>query len=98
MKCRGNFVFKSVEYSEAGEFKNSVGDLVKYPGSYKLSVDEVKSDGKINGIIFKIPETSVDLVNQLRMFKPYDKIDLECAINFYPNSIRVIPEKVQAIK
>lgn len=98
MKCQGNFVFKSIEYVEAGEFKNPSGDLIKYPGSYKLALDEVKGDGKITGFTLKIPETSVDLINQLRMFKPYDKINLECVINFYANGVRVVPEKVQAIK
>ena len=97
MKCQGNFVFKSVEHVEAGEFKNSAGDLIKYPGSYRLSVDEVQPDGKINDVKFKIPETAVDLVNQLRMFKPYEKISLECSVNFYSNGIRVIPEKVQKL-
>lgn len=95
MKCQGNFVFKSVEFVQAGEFKNPSGDLIKYPASYRLSLDEVQADGKINDVKLKIPESSTDLVNQLRMLKPYEKINLECSVNFYSNGVRVIPERVQ---
>ena len=97
MKCQGIFVFKSVEFVEQGEFKNSSGDLIKYPASYKLCVDEVQPDGKISDVKFKIPESAVDLVNQLRLFKPYEKINLECSVKFYSNGIRVVPEKVQKV-
>lgn len=99
MKCQGNFVFKSVEHVDAGEFKNSNGDIIKYPASYRLAVDELQSDGKINDVKFKIPESSTELVNQLRILKPYQNINLEFSINFYSNgaSIRLIPEKVQKI-
>lgn len=97
MKCQGNFVFKSVEFVEQGEFKNSTGDLIKYPAFYRLSVDEVQPDGKINDVKLKIPESAVDLVNQLRVFKPYEKISLECSVNFYSNGIRLVPDKVQKL-
>lgn len=97
MKCQGNFVFKSIEHVDAGEFKNSSGDIIKYPSSYKLSVDELQADGKINDVKFKIPESSTELVNQLRTFKPYQNISLECSVNFYSNGVRVVPEKVQRI-
>ncbi len=98
MKCQGNFVFKSVEFVEPGEFKNSSGNLIKYPASYRLSVDELQDDGKIIDVKFKIAESETNLVNQLRMFKPYDKIGLECSVKFYSNGVRVIPEKVQKIE
>lgn len=97
MKCEGNFVFKSIEHVDAGEFKNPNGDVVKYPGSYKLSVDEW-IDGKINEVKFKIPESSSDLVNQLRVLKPYQDIKLECSVNFYNNVIRIVPIKVQKLE
>ena len=97
MKCQGNFVFKSLEHVDAGEFKNSSGDTVKYSGSYKLHVDEWV-DGKLNTVQFKISEDSTDLINQLRFLKPYQDISLECDVVFYSNGIRVIPDKVKKIE
>lgn len=97
MKCQGNFVFKSIEHVDAGEFKNASGDIIKYPASYRLFVDEVQADGKINDIKFKIPETSADLINDLRLLKPYQNITLICNVSFYSNSVRVIPEQLQKI-
>lgn len=99
MKCQGQFVFKSIQHVDAGEFKTSTGDIIRYPSSYKLLVDENTPDGKINAVKFKIPENerTVNLVNELKMLKPYQHIDMLCNIVFYDNSVRVIPEKIQKL-
>ena len=97
MKCQGNFVFKSIDFVKEGEFKNSSGELIKYPATYRLSVDEVDLDGKINDVKFKIAESETNLINQLRTLKPYEKISLECSVKFYNNNIKVVPEKVQKL-
>lgn len=96
MKCQGNFVFKSVKFVAAGKFDNN-GKVIDYPASYRLCLDEVQADGKIIDVKLKIPESETNLVNQLRMLKPYEKISLECSVKFYSNGVRVVPDKVQKL-
>lgn len=90
MKCQGIFVFKSLEHVDKGSFVNGNGQTVDYSGSYKLNVDEW-NEGKLNQLKLKVPENSTELVNQLRLLKPYQEINLECDVRFYNSVPRVVP-------
>lgn len=92
MKCRGNFIFKSIEHSEAGSFTNDKGQVVNYNASYKLNLDEWV-DGNLNSLTLKIPDNSIyiELVNNLRLLKPYQSIEIEFDLFFYNSLPKVIP-------
>lgn len=91
MKCQGTFVFKSIEHVDKGSFTDNNGKIVNYDGSYKLNVDEWGADGKLNQLKIKVPEKSTDLVNRLRMLKPYEEIIVDCDVYFFNNVPRVVP-------
>lgn len=90
MKCQGNFIFKSIEHVDKGSFTNASGQVVNYDGSYKLNVDEWV-DGKLNQLKLKVSEKSTDLLNRLRMLKPYQEIVVDCDVQFFNNVPRVVP-------
>ena len=90
MKCQGNFTFKSLEYVDKGSFVNGNGQKVEYAGSYKLNVDEW-NEGKLNQLKLKVPEDSTELVNQLRLLRPYQEIILECDVRFYNSVPKIVP-------
>ena len=89
MKCNGKFKFKELTKKEAGEFKNSNGEIIKYDERYALKVDEITENG-IYERIFKIAVNN-QIIEQLQGLKPYQDIVIEFEVQFYNTSIRVIP-------
>lgn len=90
MKCRGEFVFKSIEKREGGSFTNDKGQSVNYDMAYLLKVDEVSQNG-INERKLKIDKNNTVLLNKLQNVKPYDKINLICDVVLYGANAKVIP-------
>ena len=90
MKCKGEFVFKSVEKREGGSFTNQQGQAVQYDMAYVLKVDETNDEGIFERKL-KIDKANTVLLNKLRNFKPYDKIILICDVVLYGANARVIP-------
>lgn len=87
MKCRGNFVFKSLNYRDGGSFKNSDGVDVPYKPAYVLKVDEVSENGEINERKFKVAEDKKDLLSTLQEFSAYQKIELEFEVIIYATRV-----------
>lgn len=90
MKCRAEFVFKSIEKRDGGEFKNDKGDTLKYDPSYILKCDE-KSEQGINERKFKFPVTNKVLAEQLNCLEPYTKIELEFELTIYSSNCKITP-------
>lgn len=91
MQTIGNFVFKGLEKKNGGEFTNERGQLIKYPESYQLKVDEIK-DGVVSERKLKVSVDNDKLVQKLMRKNIYDKIDLQCEIEFGNGSVaKVVP-------
>lgn len=93
MKAYGKFIYKSLEKRDGGEFTNSNGQKIKYDDSYVLKVDE-NVDGAINERKLKVDKNNVGLVNQLKDIKSYCEIELECDVQLYQNSCKLIPVRL----
>lgn len=87
MKCKSTFVFKTLTLRKAGTFKNSDGVDVDYPAAYILKVDEILDSGDINEHKFKIDTNKTVLINTLKEFESYQKINLTFDIVLYQNRI-----------
>lgn len=90
MKCKGEFVFKSVEKREGGSFTNGEGQVVNYDMAYVLKVDELTQNGIFERKL-KIDKANSVLLNKLQNIKPYDKINLICDVVLYGANAKVIP-------
>lgn len=97
MNCKGNFVFKELNYVKAGVFKNDKGEEISYKDSYKLKVDEVTNNG-INERIFKIDPSNTNLVNTLKSFRAYQNISIEFDLEIFANGCRLKPLNSTLIK
>lgn len=95
MKCKGEFVFKSVEKRDGGSFTNDKGQAVNYDMAYILKVDELTSEG-IYERKLKIDKANSVLLSKLQNFKPYDKIILVCDVVLYGANARVIPVDIDS--
>lgn len=87
MKCKGNFVFKTLTHRDGGAFKNADGNEVKYPSAYILKVDENLDNGEINEHKFKIAENNTMLINILKSYEAYQKIVIEFDVTLYTGRI-----------
>ncbi len=87
MKCKGNFVFKSITHKPGGTFKNANGEEISYKPSYVLKVDELGNNNEINERKFKIAEDKIQLINTLKALEAYTKINLDFNVTIYTNSI-----------
>lgn len=92
MKCRGIFKFKEVVKKEAGSFTNAQGQLINYPESYVLKVDE-KTERGIQERVFKLDKDST-LVPELQKIEEYTDIVLDFVVIFYGNVIRIVPTEI----
>ncbi len=92
MKCRGIFKFKEIVKKEAGSFTNGQGQLINYPESYVLKVDE-KTEKGIQERIFKLDKDST-LVPKLQKIGEYTDIVLDFVVIFYGNVIRIVPTEI----
>lgn len=90
MKCRGFFVFKSLNKRDGGEFTNAQGEVVIYDDAYIIKVDEETENG-IMERKFKFPTTNKALYDSLHELKPYTRIELEFEVSLYNNQVRLIP-------
>lgn len=87
MKCQGNFVFKTFTHRNGGKFNDSEGNEIVYPSSYVLKVDEIMDNGDINERKFKVSESQVVLINDLKSLETYQKIILNFNVTIYTNRI-----------
>ena len=87
MKCKGNFVFKTLTHRNGGSFKNADGNDVNYPSAYILKVDENLDNGEINEHKFKIAENNTMLLNILKDYEAYQKLIIEFEITLYSGRI-----------
>ena len=90
MKCRGEFIFKSLEEREAGTFTNDKGENINYPSSFVLKLDEINENG-INERKLKFPKENTELANRLNRLEPYTKIQLEFDVMIYGSQARITP-------
>ena len=96
MICNGEFIFKSVEKRDAGEFTNEKGDLVKYDSSYILKVDEINKNGIFERKL-KVSKDNTALITKLFKLEPYTKINVTFDVNFYGANIRIVPTDTNLI-
>lgn len=90
MKCKGEFIFKSISKVEAGEFKNSNGDIIKFDSSYKVLLDSWRDD-KVYEFKIKLNEDSKELIQKFKTLRPYQQIIIEFDVLIYNNQVRLIP-------
>lgn len=95
MKCKGEFVYKSIEKRDGGSFTNDKGQAVNYDMAYVLKVDELL-DNSIYERKLKIDKNNTVLLNKLQNIKPYDKIMLLCDVVLYGSNAKVIPVDIDS--
>lgn len=102
MICKGQFIFKEVKKNDGGKFTNDKGDVIEYPATYVLKVDELSDKNGINERKFKFPITNDDLFAELKALNPYEKIEIVFDTFFntndnYNNNCRLMPVSVEII-
>lgn len=95
MKCVGDFVFKSLDIRDGGEFENDQGKTIKFDSCYLLKVDEISEKG-INQRILKIDKNNQMLVNKLKNVKAYEHITLICDVVLTDRQSKVIPVDIDS--
>ena len=90
MRCRGDFIFKTVEKRNGGDFVDDKGKKIEYDSSYVVKFDENK-DGNITEHKLKFPTSNRKLYDDLKVLPPYSPITLECEVLLYTNAAKVIP-------
>lgn len=93
MKCEGNFVFKSIEQKEGGEFVNDRGQTIKFNPTFQIKVDEI-SGTKIEERTFKFPHDNRVLWDKFRVLKPYEDIIISFDVELYKTSVKLVPVDV----
>ena len=93
MKCEGNFVFKSIEKREGGEFTNERGKSIKYEPTYRVVVDEILNN-KIIQRFFKFPCSNTTLFEKFKNLHAYDDIVLAFNVELYQSSVKLVPYDV----
>ena len=89
MKCRGKFRFIELRKRDAGSFTNANGQVINYPASYLLKLNE-KTERGIEERQFKVAEDS-PLVPQIKEYNEYDEIILDFEVEMFSNSTRIVP-------
>lgn len=89
MKCRGIFIFKSLEKRSAGKFRNDKGSVVEYKECYILKVDE-QTDTGIFERKFKVDVNS-DLVKDLSILEAYSRVCIGFDVQIFNNQVRLVP-------
>ena len=95
MKCKGEFVYKSMEKREGGSFTNDKGQAINYDMAYVLKVDEVSQNGIFERKL-KIDKNNTVLLNKLQNLKPYDRIMLICDVSLYGANAKVVPVDIDS--
>lgn len=89
MRCRGDFVFKSLRRRNAGTFVNDAGQSITYNECYILTVDEDTDNGIVSRKL-RFPCTNTNLAQKLQNLEPYTKISLLFDVALYDNGSRVL--------
>lgn len=90
MRCKGNFVYKSLTTREGGEFTNPQGQVIKYDTAYILKVDE-ETDNGIMERKFKFPTTNKEFAKTLGELSSYTRVCIEFDVSFFNNQVRLLP-------
>lgn len=89
-RCKGEFVFKSVEERAGGSFTDANGKIVKYDTAYVLKVDELTDSGIFERKL-KIDKANSVLLSKLKNLKAYDKVNLVLDVVLYGSQAKVVP-------
>lgn len=93
MKCEGNFVFKSIEKKDGGEFVNDKGQSIKYEPTYRVVVDEIVNS-KIVQRMFKFSSKNTALFEKFKNINPYESIVIAFDVEVYQSSVKLTPYDV----
>lgn len=93
MRCEGEFVFKSVNKRDGGEFTNDKGNAISYDPMYILKLDEQTERG-IQERTFKFPTTNTELYDTLVSLDAYTKINVLFEIVLYNSQAKLLPIKI----
>ncbi len=94
MKTNGEFIFKTIEEREGGEFVNDRGQKIKYDGKYVIKLDEKSEDGKINDRRFSIDKKDTELINQFKSLPTYSDVKIEFDVRIFNSQVRLVPVKL----
>ena len=94
MKTNGEFIFKTIEEREGGEFVNDRGQKIKYDGKYVIKLDEKSEDGKINDRRFSIDKKDTELINQFKSLPSYSDVNIEFDVRIFNSQVRLVPVKI----
>lgn len=94
MKCKGDFVFKSLVERVEGSFINDKGVKVNYPASYVLQVDENTGDN-IYERKFKFSKDNTTLATKLLECHPYTLISITFDVGIYNNRVSIVPVDIE---
>lgn len=81
MYTEGEFIFKSIKARDGGEFTNQQGQVIKYQPAFNVKFDEyVEGEAKERSL--KVSQDQLELVSELKTFKPYTKVILGFDVGF----------------
>ena len=99
MVARGEFMFKSVQTRDKGNFTDkSTGEVIVYKSCNVLICDEIMSDGKGKERKFKFPLENKALLNDFQGLNPYTRVILEFDVSIYTSNAKVEPIRIVEIK
>lgn len=90
MKVKGQFVFKSLNERDGGEFTNDRGQKIKYDSKFLLKVDERTDDG-IFDRVFTVSKENTELINQIRQCPSYSDVEIEFDVKMYNSQVKLVP-------
>ena len=96
MRVKGEFVFKSLNERDGGEFVNDKGQKIKYDSKYLLKVDERTEDG-IFDRVFSVNKENTELINQIRQCPSYSDVEIEFDVKMYNSQVKLVPISFEVI-
>lgn len=86
MKCSGEFVFKTIEQRQGGQFTSTTGQVINYPACYVIKADEVSTDNMINERKFKVDIKNTSLVSRFKDLESYTKCIFDFDVTISANN------------
>lgn len=91
MKCEGNFIYKGIEERKGGEFTNERGRVIKFEPFFKITLDEIVENGKVETRTFNFPIKNTDLADKFKDLDLYCNIIVAFDIVMFRNNVRLVP-------
>ena len=82
MKCRGQFIFKSVKKKDGGTFTNQAGQEINYNESFEVKFDEITEEGDCIERKTKIGTNEIELFSKLSRLEQYKPAIFEFGVGF----------------